>query len=123
MTYKSILLLLASSITAVASATVFRLALKGTFHWKGSAGVLFLDTLRLLANPGFLLGIAIFVLANLLWLLVLGSQKLSVAYPVQIGLVLILSSLISAVVFREFLSFQGYVGVLLVILGVILIVR
>jgi multidrug transporter EmrE-like cation transporter len=123
MTYKSIFLLLASSLTAAISAAVLRFALKGTFHWKGSIGALVMDSIRLLANPTFLLGLTTFVVANLLWLLVLGSQKLSVAYPVQIGLVLVLTSSISAVVFREFLSVQGYIGLLLVILGVILIVR
>lgn len=123
MTYKSILLLLASGVSASASAAVFRLALKGNFHWKGSVGVLLQDTARLLVNPTFLVGITVFALANLLWLLVLGSQKLSVAYPIQIGLVLVLNSLISAAVFEEFLSIQGYLGVLLVIFGIILIVR
>jgi multidrug transporter EmrE-like cation transporter len=123
MPYKSILLLLASAVSAAASAAVFRHALKGNFSWKGSFGALFQDTLGLFLNPTFLLGITVFTVANLLWLLVLGSQKLSIAYPVQIGLVLVLNSLISAAVFQESLSTQGYLGVLLVILGVILIVR
>jgi multidrug transporter EmrE-like cation transporter len=123
MSYKSILLLLASGASAATSAAVFRLALKGNFSWRGSIGHLVVDTCRLLVNPTFLLGLVVFGIANMLWLLVLGSQKLSVAYPVQIGLVLVLNSLISAAFFNEYLTLHGYIGVLFVILGLFLIVQ
>lgn len=123
MPYKYVLLLLASGVSAATSAAVFRLALKGNFAWRGNFWYLIQDTCRLLANPTFLLGLVVFAVANLLWLLVLGSQKLSIAYPVQIGLVLVLNSLISAAFFNEYLSPSGYLGVLLVVFGIFLIVR
>lgn len=123
MTAKSILLLLASASTAAASTAIFRFTLKDRFGWKGSVPQLIRDMFGLLANPGFLAGLAVFVLANVLWLLVLGSQKLSIAYPVQIGLVVVFNAVISALFFAESLSSQGYVGLVLVVVGVGLIVR
>jgi multidrug transporter EmrE-like cation transporter len=77
----------------------------------------------LLSNVGFLAGLAVFILANVLWLLVLGSQKLSVAYPVQIGLVVLFNAVISAWFFAESMSVQGYAGLAFIVLGVFLIVR
>jgi len=123
MTAKSILLLLSSAGAAAISTAIFRAALKDRFMWKGSVPVLIRDVFGLLSNIGFLTGLFVFILANVLWLLVLGSQKLSVAYPVQIGLVVVLNALISAWFFAESMAAQGYAGLALIIMGVFLIVR
>jgi len=123
MTAKSILLLLASASTAAASAAIVRYTLKDRFAWKGCISQLICDIFGLLTNLVFLAGLAVFVLANVLWLLVLSSQKLSVAYSVQIGLVMVFNAVISAFFFSEQLTTHGYFGLVLVIAGVTLIVR
>jgi multidrug transporter EmrE-like cation transporter len=123
MTAKSILLLLSSAGAAAISTAIFRATLKDRFMWKGSVPVLIRDVFGLLSNIGFLTGLSVFILANVLWLLVLGSQKLSVAYPVQIGLVVVLNALISAWFFAESMTAQGYAGLAFIIMGVFLIVR
>jgi multidrug transporter EmrE-like cation transporter len=123
MSPKSALLLLLSASTAATSTAILRVALRDSYSFKGSVILFCQDSLRLLGRPVFLLGLVTFVAANMLWLLVLSSQKLSVAYPVQIGLVVLLNALISSVFFSERLTVQGYLGLVLIVLGVALIVR
>ncbi len=123
MSLKSVLLLLLSASTAAMSTAIMRFALRDSYQFKGSVLQFCQDSLRLLERPAFLIGMLMFIAANLLWLLVLGSQKLSVAYPVQIGLVVVFNALISSLCFSEKLAMQGYVGLVLIVVGVALIVR
>lgn len=121
MVSKSILLFLCSATASAVSTAVFRSVLKDRILWKGSVSGLLLDTLAILKQPLFLFGIADFILASLLWLLVLASQPLSIAYPLQIGLVILLNTLISVFVFTEKINSYGIVGILLVMAGIVLI--
>jgi multidrug transporter EmrE-like cation transporter len=123
MHWKSILLLGCSAMAAASSTAVFRYALKDRFAWKGSVWQLAVDLFGLLKNTGFLFGLAIFVLANVLWLLVLGSQKLSLAYPIQLGSVLAINAIISVVFFKESISPSAWLGIMLIGIGVYLITR
>lgn len=82
-----------------------------------------MDLIGLLGDAKFLIALGVFVLANVLWLLVLGSQKLSLAYPIQLGLVLAINSVLSVVVFREDVTPTAWLGITLVALGVVLITR
>ena len=123
MDYKSFSLLLLSSSSAALSTALFRFALDGPFHWKGSVAVLLGDLIGLLGNFRFLVALLVFVLANVLWLLVLGSQKLSLAYPIQLGLVLAMNTAISCMVFRESITTAAWLGIVLVAIGVVLITR
>jgi multidrug transporter EmrE-like cation transporter len=50
-------------------------------------------------------------------MLVLGSTKVAVAYPVQVGLVLCWNAVIAYFVLSESLSMTGLIGLLLVIVG------
>jgi len=116
-----IAMILASSLVSAASTAVLRYALKDRFAWKGSIVILVKDTTQLIADPIFLVAVAVFVLANLLWMLVLGSTKVAVAYPVQVGLVLLWNTIIAYFFLSESLSTTGLFGLLLVIVGVVLL--
>jgi multidrug transporter EmrE-like cation transporter len=117
------LLFLACSITACISMSIFRHVLSGNIAWRGDILMLIRDLLALLLQPMFLLGILAFTVATTLWLVVLATQKLSVAYPVQIGLVTIFSGAISVIVFREVLPPRALFGYLMLLGGVVLIYR
>ena len=123
MQLKSLLLLGCSALAAASSTAVFRYSLKDRFAWKGSTSELLWDLIGLLRNTGFLLGLLIFVIANVLWLLVLGSQKLALAYPIQLGSVLAINALISVLVFKEAVSPTAWVGIILIGIGVFLITK
>jgi multidrug transporter EmrE-like cation transporter len=114
---------LGSSIAAAASNSFLRIALKDRLVWKGDFGTLIVDLLGLFRNPIFFVGMSFFVVSNVLWLLVLGSQKLSLAYPVQLGLVLTFNAVVSVLVFHESLSLVAWFGVVLISVGVFLISR
>jgi undecaprenyl phosphate-alpha-L-ara4N flippase subunit ArnE len=116
-------LVIGSALTTAVSNTLLRIALKDNFAWKGSIPILLWDLIGLLRNPIFLLGMLFFITANILWLLVVGAQKLSLAYPLQLGLVLGLNAIISVFVFHEALSIMGWLGVGMVSVGILLIVQ
>lgn len=119
----SLPLLLGSASLAVLSTALFRAALDGRSLWLGGLVPSMRAGLPLLLQPIFLLGAVAFVGANLLWLQVISSQRLSVAYPAQLGLVISLNAVVSALYFGDALSRQGWVGVLLVVGGVALLFR
>lgn len=113
-----IALMLTSSLVSAASTVALRYCLKDRFAWKGNLATLIKDTFRLLTEPIFLVNVAVFVFANVLWMLVLGSTKVAVAYPVQVGLVLCWNTILAYLVLSESLSTTGLFGLLLVIVGV-----
>ncbi len=123
MSQQLVYLVLGSSIAAAASNSFLRIALKDRLVWKGDFGTLIVDLLGLFRNPIFFVGMSFFVVSNVLWLLVLGSQKLSLAYPVQLGLVLTFNAVVSVLVFHESLSLVAWFGVVLISVGVFLISR
>jgi len=116
-----IALMLSSSLVSAASTAVLRYALKDRFAWKGSIWTFVKDVFHLLTEPIFIAAVAIFVLANLLWMLVLGSTKVTVAYPVQVGLVLCWNAILAYFALSESLSTPGFIGLFLVIIGVVLL--
>jgi multidrug transporter EmrE-like cation transporter len=98
------------------------LAEKG-FTWKGSFVGLGKDLLQLLSSPLIWVGILLFVAANVLWLMILATQKLGIAYPLQIALVFLFSTLSSLLVFGEKFSLVSVAGLALVVCGVVLITK
>ena len=123
MSVRSLFLLVMSAVAAASSTAIFKFTLQGRFVWKGSLFRLWRDAFELFGVPGFWLGLLIFFIANVLWLLVLGSVRMSVAYPFQIALVLLLNTSISVLVFKESVSIYGYFGLGCIMAGVVLISR
>ena len=119
----SILLLLASSSSACLSMALFRHVLHGRLAWRGSLPTLVSDLLPLLREPLFLLACLAFATGTVLWLIVLATQKLSVAYPVQIGLVTLFSAIIAVSVFKEIIPPRGYLCYAMLLGGIVLIFR
>jgi hypothetical protein len=119
----TLLLSFASGFSSAATAAILHFVVKGRFRWEGSIIELVNEIMRLLSIPLFLLGLLMFVLSNILWLLVLGEQKLSIAFPLQVALVLILNTAISTIIFNETISVSGYWGIVFVIVGTALITR
>lgn len=98
------------------------LADKG-FYWRGSVVGLGKDLLQLLSFPLIWAGILLFVAANVLWLMILTTQKLAIAYLLQIALVFLFSSLASLLVFGEKFSPVSVAGLALVVCGMFLITK
>jgi multidrug transporter EmrE-like cation transporter len=98
------------------------LADKG-FSWRGSVVGLGKDLLQLLSFPLIWAGILLFVAANVLWLMILATQKLGIAYPLQIALVFLFSTTASVFVFSEKLTAISVVGLVLVVCGMFIITK
>jgi multidrug transporter EmrE-like cation transporter len=77
--------------------------------------------IRLLGQPLFVAGFIIYFFASLVWLRVVASEPLSVAYPVLVSLTFTLVTAGAVVFFQEPLSVRKVVG-LAVILGGILVI-
>ena len=77
--------------------------------------------LRLLGQPLFVAGFVLYFFASLIWLRVVASEPLSVAYPVLVSLTFTLVTAGAVLFFHEPLSLRKVVG-LAVILGGILVV-
>ena len=94
-----------------------------SFSWKGTIMGLGKDLFHLLSFPLIWVGILLFISANVLWLMILATQKLGIAYPLQIALVFLFSTLASFMVFGERLTISSIAGLVFVICGVFLITK
>lgn len=78
--------------------------------------------LRSFLNPLVVLGLAAYIGASVLWILVLSRVELSYAYPLlSLGYIAIL--ILGVTVLKESVSFARVAGTFLIIAGVVLIYR
>ena len=73
---------------------------------------------KVLVLPVFWLALLVFVVANALWMLVLATEPLSYAYPMQLGLVVLMNAILSVFFFSDRLTVAGIIGMLLILVGV-----
>jgi multidrug transporter EmrE-like cation transporter len=93
----------------------------------GKPGVLSLatilaDPLRVVFQPWFVLGLVLYAVSVVNWLVVLSRMELSVSYPLM-SLALILTLVVGVVWFKEPLTPVRVVGVLVIIVGAFLVTR
>jgi multidrug transporter EmrE-like cation transporter len=113
-------LLCASLVVGANSILKMALVNKG-FSWRGSFVGLGRDLLHLLSFPLIWVGILLFIAANVLWLMILATQKLGIAYPLQIALVFLFSTVSAILLFGEKPTAISFTGLVLVVSGVVLI--
>lgn len=78
--------------------------------------------MRVVLNPGFILGMSCAVIAALCWSLALTTTPLSVAYPFT-ALSIVLVLLLSGFVFGELVPYNRWLGVAIIALGLIVASR
>lgn len=81
------------------------------------------EMLNLLRYPSFSVGVALYVLAALIWFRVLSLVEVSTGYPILVGLTFVLVSVGAVVAFHESMSLFKLAGVLVILLGIILVAR
>lgn len=121
MTFKSIFINIACALLAILANSLLKHAFQGRISWKGSVPTLLCDAFSMLQYPLVWLGAAAFLTANILWLLILATQQMSVAYPLQVSLLLVFSTIISVVTFAEKLTVTGITGLVLVLAGIVML--
>jgi multidrug transporter EmrE-like cation transporter len=76
----------------------------------------------ILFQPFVFLGIALYGLSSIFWLVVLSRIELSLAYPI-VSISYVIVALFSFFVFKESVSLIRWMGILTILLGVILVSR
>ena len=120
---KSLLINFICALLTVASNSLLKHALHGRLVWSGSVRSLMTDLGACASLPLAWLGAASFAAANVLWVMILSAQRLSIAYPLQLSLVFLFSTITSMLVFSEKITLQGVTGLLLILAGVALVCR
>ncbi len=115
---KPIVLLLLSVIGASLGQVLFKkgVILTGEVTFQGSV---FAELARLILNPVVFSGLGLYFLATILWLMALSKTTLNFAYPFT-ALTFILVMLSSRIVFLESIPTLRYLGIALIIAGILL---
>lgn len=109
-------------LASVAFGAVGQLTLKAAMNGLGQLQ-LSLDTLlRMASSPLLLVGIAIFCISTLLWLLALTKADLSFAYPF-LSLTYIAVLIGGAVLFHDRVTFARVLGFVVIVTGVWIVAR
>ena len=118
---RSILINLVCAVLAAASNSLLKYTVQGRIQVEGSAFSVISQFLALFQYPTMWLAICAFVGNNCLWLYILSQQPISVAFPIQVSLVFVLTTLISVTFFAEKLTATALLGIAFVITGIILV--
>lgn len=84
--------------------------------WASGSGVV---------KPGILLvaGASLYILSFLAWMMILARSPLTIAYPIAVGLTMMLSTASAIFFLDESLSLTAALGMLLVFAGIVLLSR
>ncbi len=112
-------LVIACASSAAASSFLLRWSIDQaggfTFQW--------LSLVRLLAQPWFVVGVALYGFAGLGWFRVIATEPLSTAYPILVSLTFMLVSTGAMLVFKEPLGGLKVLGLVLMVVGIGLVAR
>jgi len=76
---------------------------------------------KYLYNPWLLSAVIVYGLATLLWVYILMSVRLNIAYPIMIGLSYALTLLGAYYFFSESISTLGIIGTVFIVVGVVFV--
>jgi multidrug transporter EmrE-like cation transporter len=88
------------------------------FSWSNFIPIL----TQILISPWFWLGIGIYVVSVVVWLMILSRIEVSIAYPLT-SMGYILSAVAAYYLFGEHVSMIRIAGILVILLGVVLVAR
>ncbi|AKG36508.1 EamA family transporter [Paenibacillus durus] len=71
-------------------------------------------------NTYIIFGLLLYVLATLVWFVVLSRVPLSIAYPIQ-SIAYVLGILAAFILFNEPISFMKWMGMIIIVIGVYII--
>lgn len=115
-----LMILLCASIATAANAFL-RHALAGKLVWGGNLVAFLKEGIAVALQPSFLLGSSLFALATGIWVLIMAWFPLSFAYPAQIALVTVLTTICSWLIFSEKMTSLNWVGLVIIVVGVLLV--
>ena len=115
---------LVCAILMVLSNTLLKHSLTGSsIKWEGKLIDWICQIILLFKKPIMWCALSVFISANLMWLFILSSQKMNIAYPLQITLVFIISTTFTMYIFGEKLNYSGVLGLIAILGGIFLLIR
>ncbi len=120
---KSLILILCSISLAVCGQFSMKVGMNqiGTISMKGLANLVQI-LFKMFLNPLVLLGLFLYFISAIFWLVVLSRVDLSFAYP-MLGLSYVMVLIISSILLRENVTALRWLGTFVICFGVFLITR
>lgn len=115
------ILVISAAAVQVAGALLMRLGVDRAGGFRPAEQGLANSLGGLALQPAFVIGVAFYVLAALVWFVVVSREPLSLAYPVLVGLTFLFVTVGAVVLFHESLTLRGVIGLVVVLAGIILI--
>lgn len=115
------LLLAVFLITASMNAAAQLLLKKGALTLGGTLSggePLLVKFARIVTNPFVVASVLLLGAGMLLWLKVISKVELSRAYPVNIALTVIITTIVSILLFNESATWEKFAGIALILLGI-----
>ena len=109
------------AVVATAANAFLRNALAGKLGWSGSVMRFLRDAIPLSVQPSFIIGGILFITATMIWMLIMGTCPMSFAYPAQIDLVTVFTTVCTWLVFSEAMTPQNWIGLVVIVIGVLLV--
>ena len=106
------------AILAVASTSIFKIVLSNRLIWKRDFLTFANDLFIISKIPGTWIALILFILSQFIWLYILATQKLSIAYPLQLALTISLFTIVSCYFFKETINLKQITGLGLIFLGI-----
>ncbi|BAY66040.1 putative small multidrug resistance transmembrane protein [Calothrix brevissima NIES-22] len=121
MTTNGLYLVILSAVLTVTANILLRIGVVRAGGLGGNADELLNSLLRLVSQPLFDIGFILYGLASLVWFRVISTEPLNIAYPLLVSMTFVLVTLGATVVFKESMTFRHFVGLAVVLTGIVLI--
>ena len=102
------------ALFAVTANFLFRFAIQTESEFKGRI----IDYIHLSFQPLFLIGIMFYGLAMIMWIKVLSSEPMNLAYPILSSIAFALVILGAAIFFKESFGIIKLIGIIVIIIGI-----
>ena len=123
MSVRGLLLVATSALLTALANLLLRGGLLQLGQFSLSADKLRPQLLALGSQPMFVGGVVLYGLAALVWFSVVSIERLSISYPVLVGLTFILVTSGAMVFFSEPLSWQKLSGIAIILTGIVVVAR
>lgn len=80
------------------------------------------DVILVMLSPWVMAGLALYVIATVVWIYLLSRMPLSVLYPMQ-SLAYVAAVVVAIVVFKEQVSLLRWTGVVVILFGAVLVAK
>ena len=117
------ILVMISAALAVLANLLLRAGVDRAGGFGDDMSAIHLALLNLCKQPFFDIGIILYAITTLVWIRILATEPLSVAYPVLVSITFLLVTIGGTIIFRETLNAYKIFGLLVIITGIIIVSR